>query len=185
MGIIEAIATITGVIGVALQAKEKIIAWPLLIISVGLAVYVFWINKLYSDMGLHCVYVVLNVYGWMIWSGNSPDIKVEVTKVLSKREMLGALVVGLLGSVILGYVMDNYTDADLAYFDAFTTSMSLVAQFLLAKKILQNWILWIIADLVAFPIYIYKGLYFFAFLFLIYLILSIYGYSQWKKNLNN
>jgi len=84
----------------------------------------------------------------------------------------------------LGYIMNNYTDAALAYIDAFTTSTSIVAQFLLAKKYLQNWIFWIVIDIIAIPMYVYKGLYFFAFLFLVYLGLAIWGYISWKSKLS-
>ena len=103
---------------------------------------------------------------------------------MNKTQLLLAAVIVIILSFVLGFVMGRYTDADLYYFDSFTTSGSLVAQYLLAKKYLQNWLLWIIVDMVAIPVYLYKGLYYFSLLFLVYLIICIYGYVSWKKNLS-
>jgi len=183
METLEIIATITGIIAVALQAKEKIWAWPFAIISVVIAAYIFFHSKLYSDFGLHLIYILLNIYGWIVWSQRSTSKEVIPTKVLADRGIIRSAAVVILGSLVLGYFMTKFTDADLPYFDAFTTSGSLVAQFLLAKKYLQNWLLWIIVDLVAIPIYLYKGLYYFSFLFFVYLLLCIYGYITWKKKM--
>lgn len=183
MIIAEIIATITGIVGVALQAKERIEAWPFAIISVSISAYLFCFSKLYSDFGLHVIYIFLNLFGWWVWSQRNASEKVISTKVLTGRAMIISIIVVIMGALGLGYVMDNHTDADLAYFDAFTTSGSLVAQYLLAKKYLQNWLLWIVVDIVAIPVYIYKELYFIAFLFLVFLGLSIWGYYAWRSSL--
>ncbi len=184
MEILEIIATITGILAVVFQAKEKIYAWPFGIISVAIASYIFFNSKLYSDFGLHIIYIFLNIYGWVMWLQKESDKQVRATSLLSQKGILLSILITLAGSFILGYVMQNYTDADLPYFDAFTTSGSLVAQFLLAKKYLQNWFLWFVVDIVALPVYLYKGLYYFAFLFFIYLLLCVYGYFSWKKQMN-
>ena len=92
---------------------------------------------------------------------------------------IAAIIIMTIG---LGYFMGTFTDADLYYFDAFTTSGSLVAQYLLAKKYIQNWIIWIVVDLVAVPVYLYKGLYFIAILFMVYLALCIKGWLDWKRH---
>jgi len=181
----EIVATISGIIAVFLQAKEKILAWPFAIISVGISVVIFYNSKLYSDFGLHIIYIFLNLFGWYTWNKRPQENSVLATKVLSTSGVLIAIVVTIWGCLGLGYAMHNYTDADLPFYDAFTTSGSLVAQYLLAKKYLQNWLLWIVVDLVAIPLYIYKGLYFFAFLFLVYLLICIYGYMSWRKEMLN
>lgn len=181
---LEIIATVTGILSVGLQAKEKIIAWPFAIVSVSILAYVFFFQRLYSDFGLHIIYAILNVYGWIIWSSKKDSESVTPTKILSNQVFLLSILLSILGSLVIGYLMSKYTDADVAYLDAFTTSGSLVAQYLLAKKYLQNWWLWIIVDLVAIPLYIYKGLYIIAGLFVCYLMLCIWGYIEWKKNLD-
>jgi len=181
---LEIIATITGIASVALQAKEKIIAWPFAIVSVSILAYIFFFEKLYSDLGLHIIYIILNIYGWIVWSQNRESETVAPTRILTFQQMLIAGVVTLIGCGGIGYLMSSYTDADLAYFDAFTTSGSLVAQYLLAKKYLQNWWLWIIVDLVAIPLYLYKGLWIIAGLFAVYLMICIWGYISWSRKLS-
>ncbi len=178
---LEIIATITGIAAVALQAKEKIIAWPFAIVSVSILAYTFYFQKLYSDFGLHVIYIILNIYGWILWTQKKEKNSVTLTRVLSKTGLTYSALITVVGCFILGYLMSSYTDADLPFLDAFTTSGSLVAQYLLAKKYLQNWWLWIIVDLVAIPMYIYKELYVVAFLFVVFLVLSIWGYINWKK----
>jgi len=180
----EIIATISGIAAVFLQTKENIWAWPLAILSVGISVIIFYSSQLYSDLGLHIVYVFLNIYGWYVWSNHSEVFEsVRMTKVMNRRAIFSAIAISILGGLTLGAGMNHYTNADMAYIDACTTSTSLVAQYLLAKKYLQNWLFWIAVDLVAIPLYIYKGLYYFAFLFGVYLVLCIWGYVSWWKNL--
>ena len=180
---LEIIATITGIISVALQAKEKVIAWPFAIVSVSILAYIFFFEKLYSDLGLHVIYIILNIYGWILWSQKKDTESVTPTKLLSQNGMVYSAITTVIGCGILGYMMSTYTDADLPYFDAFTTSGSLVAQYLLAKKYLQNWWLWIIVDIVAIPLYLYKGLWIISVLFTVYLAICIWGYFSWKKEL--
>jgi len=180
---LEIIATISGIIAVTLQAKEKILAWPFAIVSVAISAYIFFHSKLYSDFGLHVIYIFLNIYGWYIWQNRKGIEEIAPTLLLKSSGIITAIVTTLLGTAILGYIMGNHTDADLPYFDAFTTSGSLVAQYLLAKKYLQNWLLWIVVDLVAIPVYLYKELYFFSFLFFVYLCICIWGFYSWRKRI--
>ncbi|MCB0707227.1 MAG: nicotinamide mononucleotide transporter [Saprospiraceae bacterium] len=178
---LEIIATISGIICVLLQTREKIQAWAFGILSVAISAYIFYVSKLYSDLGLHIIYIFLNMYGWYSWTvRQNGETPAPVLSLSPKQAILyGGLTISM--TILLGYLMGTYTDADLYYFDAFTTSGSLVAQYLLAKKYLQNWLLWIIVDLVAIPVYLYKELYFFAFLFLVYLLICTYGYQSWRK----
>lgn len=97
--------------------------------------------------------------------------------------IVGLVALGAVGTGAIGYAFDHYTDADLAYWDAFTTSFSLVGQYMLAKKKLENWLLWIGVDAVATGIYAYKELYLLSLLYFLYLGLAAYGYQQWKKTL--
>ncbi len=183
MSTLEIIATITGILAVWLQAKEKLLAWPFAIVSVSILAYIFFFQKLYSDFGLHIIYIFLNIYGWVIWSNKMESKAVTPTLLMNWNQMGVAFLIIISGTVILGYVMDTNTDADAPYFDAFTTCGSLVAQYLLAKKYLQNWSFWIAVDLVAIPLYIYKELYMVAFLFVIYLAICVYGYWSWRSEL--
>ena len=180
---LELIAAIAGVICVYLQTRENIWAWPFGLLSVSILVYVFFQHRLYSDMILHFIYIGLNGYGWWYWTHNlSGEAKTPIKSLTNKRVAQWVLVV-LVGTFIWGYGMTNYTDADLAYVDAFTTVGSLCAQFLLAKKIIQNWIFWIVVDVIAVNVYMYKELYFTAGMFLVFLLLCMKGFRDWRKTL--
>ena len=179
--ILEIIATVSGILCVYLQTREKIIAWPFGLISVGILVYVFYVSRLYSDVILHTIYIGLNIYGWWYWSsGAGQDKQAAIKRLSSAHLVLWALLI-FAGTAIWGYFMNRMTNADLVYFDAFTTAGSLTAQYLLARKILQNWIIWIIVDVVAINVYIIKDLYFTAFMFFIFLLLCIKGFIDWNK----
>ncbi|MBK7344841.1 MAG: nicotinamide mononucleotide transporter [Saprospiraceae bacterium] len=135
-----------------------------------LCVHLF-VSRLYSDAILHVVYIGLNTYGWYHWlQPTQIRQNIPVTRLTGKQlsTIIGAIV---LLTLLWGYVMDTRTDADFAYFDAFTTVASLIAQFLLTRKKIDNWLIWIAVDLVAIPIYLLKGLYITSGLYTVYLIL--------------
>ena len=181
--ILEIIATISGIACVYLQTREKIMAWPFGILSVSLSVVIFYQSKLYSDLMLHLVYVGLNIYGWWHWRRRGTDVNPAPILKLKTAEWIGSIILVIVGTSALGSVMKSYTDADLPYFDAFTTAGSLVAQYILARKILENRLVWIVVDVVAINMYLYKGLHFIAFMFFVYLLLCIKGYIDWKRRL--
>ena len=183
MLILEIVATLAGIACVYLQTREKIIAWPFGILSVTLYVYIFFSSKLYSDTILHIIYIALNVYGWWYWSGKKHDEAQKPIKLLKSTTFIGWMIGVLIGTAVWGFAMHKMTDADLVYVDAFTTVGSLCAQFLLARKVLQNWIIWIIVDIVAVNVYIYKGLYFTSFMFFVFLLLCIKGFLDWRKHI--
>ncbi len=190
--IIELVATVFGLINVYLLTRQNIWAWPAGIIMVSLYVYIFYVSRLYSDFILNIIYVVLNVYGWWYWTRKSrrpilseeeEEKEVPVTRMSPGSKMAwGVLIVA--GTALWGYLMDINTDADFAYFDAFTTVASLSAQYLLARKKLENWIIWIVVDLVAVNIYYLKGLYFTSALYGVFLALCVLGFVEWKRSMN-
>ncbi len=181
--IIEIIAVASGITHVYLLTREKIIAWPFGLLSVGLYIYIFAEARLYSDMLLHFIYVLLNIYGWWNWANKRPEEEdLPVTR-LNRGEILIWSVVIIAGFLAWGTLMKANTNADFPYPDAFTTVASLVAQFLLARKKLDNWVIWIIVDVVAINIYALKGLYFTTGLYVMYLLLSAKGWWDWRKSL--
>lgn len=179
----ELFAFIFGLIAVYFNTQENVLGWPTGIIGVVLSGIVFFQAKLYSDLSLHVIYVILGFYGWYEWlygGKNKSELKVST---LSRSLLAALIVLGAIGTAGIGYFFDTYTDADLAYWDAFTTAYSLVGQYMLARKKIENWILWIIVDAVASGIYIYKELYLLALLYFLYLGLATYGYLNWKKSM--
>ncbi|MCG8508155.1 MAG: nicotinamide riboside transporter PnuC, partial [Rhodospirillales bacterium] len=138
MTLLEIIATLFGLTCVALTIRQNIWCWPTGLVQVGLYIWIFYQARLYSDMGLHVIYVGLGVYGWWYWlRGGTRSSQVPVTRLTIARS-LSWLAVGLTGAAALGMVMNRYTDAALPYWDATTTTLSLVAQYLMARKRLES-----------------------------------------------
>jgi len=179
--VFEAIATVSGIICVYLQTIEKISAWIFGIISVSLLAIIFLDAQLISDFILHIILLFLNVYGWWQWNRYQENNNCQhlVLRFTSLHWIIWLAIIVIV-TPLWGFLISRLFTADLAYFDAFTTVGSLVAQYLLAKKYLENWITWIVVDVIAIGVYTYKELYFVAFLFLIFLVLCIKGYVEWK-----
>lgn len=179
--IIEYVAVLTGILHVFLLTRGKAIAWPFGIVSVALYILIFYQNKLYSDTFLHLVYIVLNVYGWWTWLHHrDAEASVEVSTLNHRERLLWPILI-VVGFLLWGYGIQQNTDASYPFGDAFTTVASLVAQYLLAQRKLENWIVWIIVDIVAINIYLLKGLYPTSFLYFVYLGLSISGWLHWRQ----
>jgi nicotinamide mononucleotide transporter len=183
MSSIEIVAAAFGVISVFLSVRQNIWSWPTAIVNVGLYIIVFYESKLYADTGLQVVYVVLNAYGWYHWLyGGKNRTELPVTRTPARLWLL-LVALGATGTALIGTLLSQKTDAALPYVDAMTTSTSLVAQWMMTRKLLENWIIWVAVDVVYIGMYIYKSLFVTAVLYLIFLILSAMGYVQWKRSL--
>jgi nicotinamide mononucleotide transporter len=179
----ELIGTVTGIAGVWLAARENMWTWPVGLISVTMQVIVFLQARLYADMGLNLFYAVTSIYGWYYWlHGGDQRVELPVSRVGWKELSLLCLA-GAVFTFGLGYLLENFTDADLSYIDSATTGVSLVGYWLLARKYIENWVVWIVVDSAYVGVYYYKGLYLFSGMFFLFLILAAYGYLAWKKSL--
>jgi nicotinamide mononucleotide transporter len=180
---LETIAAAFGIVSVYLSVRQNIWSWPTAIANVGLYTIVFYHSRLYADMGLQVVYIIISIYGWYQWLyGGKGHTELEVSRTTSR---LGVFLLGLgcICSLLLGTVLHRTTDAALPYLDSTTTSTSLIAQWMMTKKLLENWIVWVAVDVVYIGMFIYKSLYVTSFLYLVFLILSVMGYRQWKATL--
>jgi nicotinamide mononucleotide transporter len=182
MNSFEIIAALFGVVSVYLSVRQNIWSWPTAIVNVGMYIFVFFRSRLYADTGLQVVYVVLNFYGWYQWLyGGKNRTELPVSRTSAK---LGAIlvVIGAASTAIMGTFLGHTADV-LPYMDALTTSTSLVAQWMMTKKLLENWIIWVAVDVVYIGMYIYKDLYVTSGLYAVFLVLSIMGYLEWKRAL--
>ncbi|MBO6535413.1 MAG: nicotinamide mononucleotide transporter [Balneolaceae bacterium] len=180
---IEWIAVTTGVLSVWFSMKENILVYPFGIVSVLIYVYLAFQYKLYADMGVNGYYFVMSVYGWMYWK-NTDGVRDQIpVTVNNAREWLTTvtLLVGSFG--ILVFVLMNFTDSDVPFWDATTTCFAITGMWLMARKKLENWIAWIICDLISIPLYFYKGLVLTSVQFLLFTGLACAGYLAWKKSL--
>jgi nicotinamide mononucleotide transporter len=179
---LELLAVAFGIISVYLSVRQNIWSWPTAIVNVLLYVFVFREARLYSDMGLQVVYAILSIYGWYEWLyGGRNHTRLRVSR-WSLRAVGPLLLLAALGTWQLGRQFAMRTDAALPYLDAGLTMTSLVAQYLMTRKVLENWIVWIAVDVVYVGMFIYKGLRPTAALYSVFLVLAALGYAQWKRS---
>jgi nicotinamide mononucleotide transporter len=164
--------------------RQKILLWPMGIVSALLYMVVFFRSKFYADMGLNGYYLAISVYGWIIWKRGSKGKAdpLAVTRIRLRLALFLALITAA-AFFGIGLILDCYTDSPIPYWDAFTTALSFTATWMLARKILEHWILWIIVDAVSMGLYLYRGLYPTLLLFAVYTAMAVIGYIQWKRTL--
>ena len=183
MSPLELFAALLGAISVWLSVRQNIWSWPTAIINVVLYSLVFYEAKLYADMGLQVIYAVLSIYGWYEWLyGGAGRTELHVTRTGPRLAALLALIAAA-GSAILGVVLHRVTDAALPFMDSFLSSTSLVAQWMMTKKLLENWLVWITVDVLYVGMFIFKGLYLTAGLYAVFLGLAVKGYIDWRRSM--
>jgi len=179
----EILAVIFGIISVYLSTREHIWSWPTALVNVALYFIVFLEAKLYADMGLQVIYFALSLYGWYEWLyGGENRTELHVSRV-TRSLGLRLLLIGLASAALLGTILARFTDASLPYLDSATTSTSLVAQWMMTRKILENWAVWVVVDVVYVGMFIFKKLYLTAGLYAVFLVLAVMGFIQWKRSL--
>ncbi len=180
---VELVAVAFGLVSVYLSAREHIVSWPTAIVNVAIFFVLFWKAKLYADAVLQLVYLALSVYGWYEWLyGGAQHSRLRVSRT-TRAQWLVLAPLFLVGGLSLGALLDRYTDSPVPYFDALLTSASLVAQWMMTRKLLENWMLWIAADLVYVPLFIQRGLPFTAVQYAVFLLLAAIGWRGWRRSL--
>lgn len=180
---IEVIAAVFGLASVYFATKENIWVYPTGIISTALYVYILYNFGLFGDMGINAYYFAMSIYGWYMWS--RPDEEKVQLPISShtKRERMISVVLLLVFFVILALFLKNFTPSTVPYIDALTTSIFFVGMWDMARKKLENWVFWIIGDVITVPLYLYKGLAISSLQYLVFTLLAIKGYRDWKKKL--
>jgi nicotinamide mononucleotide transporter len=179
----ERISIATGLIYIVLSVRQKPLCWPFGILSVGIWMVVVFNGRLYMDAFLQFVYVVLGFYGWWQWMrGGENDTPLPV-RTVDKALALKLTGIGIVGIIIFGYISQNILHAAFPWLDTITTVISLIAQYLLARKYLENWILWIVADAMYIYIYFAKGWTGYSGLMAVYTIMAVAGLYSWYKSM--
>lgn len=179
-GSLEWLGLITAFICIYLAAKEHILNWPVSIISAAAYAVLYFQFKLYGDSVLQLYFVLTAIYGWYYWIKRKQQDEKPIVS-LSFRDWLITLAAVLILSGLLGLFLDRYTDTNVPYADGFCTAMSFVAQFLMTRKVLQNWLLWIIVDICYVPLLLYKGLFSTSILYAVLVVLAAIGYFDWRR----
>lgn len=183
MHALELAGVVLGIIAVWLTTRQNIWCWPTGILSVGLFVVVFHDARLYAAMVLQLAYVALGFYGWYAWlHGGSGHTRLTVSRVSGTLLALLA-VAAAAAAALFGIVLARNTDAVVPYLDSALTSFSLVAQFLQARKWIENWFVWMIVDTAYVAMYLSQGLAMTALLYGVYLGLAFVGLIAWKRSL--
>lgn len=167
-----------------LTVRQNIWSWAFGAVMVSLYIYIFYHAKLYSDAILNVFFLAMQFYGWYQWTRGPVAHAVSLSPVTRLQRRGWALTIAGIaaGTAAIGTAMDRFTDAALPYPDAFTTMLSVIAQFLMTRKILDNWTLWIVADVIYVGMYTNRGLYLTTLLYAIFLTLCVKGYREWSRS---
>ncbi len=184
---LELIGVVTGLTCVYLAAINNIWNWPFAMVSTGIYIFIFAEAALYADMGQNIYLFGINVYGWYYWSRQPADApKVPIIR-MRREHLLWLIGLCAILTPILGFLLTwlapllHYQPAAFPYLDSFCTVVSLTAQVFMARKILENWLIWVFVDVIYVAIYLIKDLQPTAFMFAIYAVLAAKGYLDWRK----
>lgn len=197
---LEIFGAAAGIIYVFLEIRQNIWLWPVGIITSAVYIIVFFSSKFYADMSLQVYYVAISFYGFYVWrfgtkatstthdnnSAVAGDTHKSVPLRVSRTPRtliirLAAIYLALHAG--MWYVLANFTDSPVAFWDSFTTALSVVATWMLARKFIEHWIIWIIVNIVSLILYLYKGLYPTTLLFVVYTVMAFVGYRAWRRDL--
>ena len=183
---VELIGSILGLAYIFLSIRQSIFTWPVGLATSVLYVYVFFSAKFYADMLLQVYYVGISIYGWYHWLKGNPtkNANLFVSK-MPKSYYWPVIIVTVLLSLLFIFGLKNYTDSPVPVADSITTALSIVATWMLARKYLEQWLIWVFVDFFSVGLYVWKGLWPTAILFVIYTVMAILGYLSWKKDLNS
>ena len=182
---IELLGAILGILYIFFSIRQNILTWPTGLITSVLYVIVFFQSKFYADMGLQVYYVVISIYGWYFWlKGSKSDKNIHVpVKKTSRKLWVKLLVASILIYGLILIVLLKLTDSDVPFMDSLTTALSIVATWMLARKYLEHWLIWIFVDAFSSGLYVYKNLWPTVILFIVYTIMAVLGYFEWNKDL--
>ncbi len=179
----EAAAVALGIAYLLLAAREKIACWYAALLSTAISVYVFWNVSLFMESALNVYYMAMAVYGWWQWRQPRPDPQRRIRRWSQTGHALAISSV-LMATAVSGTILALTTDAAWPWLDSFTTWASVVTTFMVARKVLENWIYWIVIDAVSIFLYLDRGLYMYALLFVIYLAICVFGFLNWRRALD-
>lgn len=182
---LEITAVTFGIISVLFARKNNILVYPTGLVSTILYVYILFEWKLFGDFIINIYYSIMSVLGWYLWSRKKNGEEKFPISIMSRKDYIISILIfilTLLFIMLVYHFFDKFTHWT-AYVDTLTTALFFVGMWLMAKRKIENWIIWIIADIISVPLYFYKGLTFSSLQFLLFTIFAILGYIEWKRNL--
>lgn len=201
--ILEALGVIFGLFSVIFSKKRNILVYPTGIVSTIIYVYLLWKSMLYGDMLINAYYTIMSIYGWWIWGKNmknktSLEVKIEIIRL---KECFFCFCLGLFSIIFVGVVYyfkpffkNNFSAEGVTfsfeyfawtdYIDILTTSIFLIGMWLMAQRKIENWIFWIVGNIISVPLYYYKGLVFSSIQYIVFTIIAWLALKEWRKNYN-
>lgn len=184
---LEIVAVIFGFLSVWFSKQNNVLVFPTGMISTSIFVYLLFKWELLGDMMINGYYFIMSIYGWYIWTRKVGEKQVtQITRMSSAEKKISTVI--FMATLLFIYFVYLYFDkwtGFVAYIDTVTTAIFFVGMWLMARKKLENWIFWIIGDLISILLYFYKGFTFTSFQYLGFTVIAIMGYLAWKKNINN
>ena len=174
----ELLAVLLAILYLVLAVKQNILCWLAGILSSFLYLFIMYSAGLYMEASLQIFYIFMGVYGWFQWKSKQPEFVVNNWNALSHLKAISLI---LLLTLLSGYLLDKYTEAALPFLDALTTWGAIIATYMVAKKLIENWIYWFVIDSISIFLFVSRGLYLTSFLFFVYLIIIYFGYKSWTK----
>ncbi|MDA3892313.1 MAG: nicotinamide riboside transporter PnuC [Salinivirgaceae bacterium] len=180
---VEILAVLTGLVYIFLSIRQNIWCWLFGIISSVLYLFLCFVFKIYADMSLQAYYVIMGIYGWIHWARlDNSNAKFELpVSSLTKKEIWLASSITVFLFFIIAQILIHFTDSPIPYVDSFTTSLSFTATWMLTRKIIEHWLIWIVVNTVSMGLYFYRELYLTIVLFAVLAVMAIIGYIEWKK----
>jgi nicotinamide mononucleotide transporter len=183
--ILEITAVVFGLLSVWYSKNNNILVFPTGMISTAIFIYLLFKWVLLGDMLINAYYFIMSIYGWFIWTRKENNIVTPITRVNSHEKKIGLII--FISSLVFVYLVYVYFDkwgTITSYIDNLTTAVFFVGMWLMAKRKIENWIFWIVADIISIPLYFYKGFTFTSLQYLIFTFIAIAGYYSWKDILN-
>jgi nicotinamide mononucleotide transporter len=183
--ILEILGAVTGIIYLWLEYRASIYLWIVGIIMPAIYIYVYYNSGLYANLGINVYYLLVALYGWLMWRYGGKGKQAESTELpiirTPRKHYLPLIATAVVAFGIIVWVLRDYTDSDVPYLDGFTTSLSIVGMWMLARKYIEQWWVWFTVDVVSVGLYLYKDLYYLAVLYIVYVVVAFFGYRKWKQ----
>ena len=179
--IIETAAVLLSIIYVILAAKQNIWCWAFAAISVVLYIYICFTSELFAETILQFFYLGMAGYGYYNWNESNRGLKVSQWAV-SKHLLL--ILLGAIAAFLIGFYFTTYTNAKMPIVDSFTTVFAVIATYMMTKKVLENWLYWIVIDIVSIYLYFNRDLHLTSLLFIVYTLIAIFGYLSWLRKID-
>ena len=176
--IIETIAVVLSVLYVILATKQNIWCWAAAGISVALYIYICFSAELFTETGLQVFYLIMAFYGYYNWTKKEQNLQITQW---SAGKHLTLIITGAIITFLMGFYFATYTSAKMPIVDSFTTVFSVIATYMIAKKVLSNWLYWIVIDAASIYLYFSRDLHLTSLLFIAYTIIAVFGYFSWLK----